>query len=357
MSDRRRVWIAEPNFEGHRLFYVRLLLEAASGREIDIEIVTTSEARHSQEWVVHLDGTQARVLERQTYWPTLLEVSERWGIALVVVPDADRALLDLVRRWPYRSRLRLSALLMRGTSGAGMGLVARHAAKVALVAAMRMASRGRADFLTLEATIGQQWAGWHWLGVRAVEDPVHFGVNFSDAEDWRRAQGVQSGAKLFLVIGDVSERKCVKEILTAWSNVPADHVLALVGSVDSAVRATVDALSPEVARKVFIRDGYLPDQEFDNWIAAADAVFVLHRNEGSSGVLLKALAAGTPVIAGGATNVVDRARSAGPTSTVVERLTPPEIAAAVKEHRRRGAPVGAVQPNSEFGATLLDPAL
>jgi len=61
-------------------------------------------------------------------------------------------------------------------------------------------------------------------------------------------------------------------------------------------------------------EGYLPDAEFDAWIAAADAVVLPYRRSWSSGALARAQLLGTPAIV---TAVGGLAEQAGDRDVVV----------------------------------------
>ena len=53
---------------------------------------------------------------------------------------------------------------------------------------------------------------------------------------------------------------------------------------------------------------FVPDDEFDLWVIAADRVVLPYRRSWSSGVLARAHALGTPAIVGAAGGLADQAR-------------------------------------------------
>jgi glycosyltransferase involved in cell wall biosynthesis len=60
-------------------------------------------------------------------------------------------------------------------------------------------------------------------------------------------------------------------------------------------------------RGVDLIDRFVPDDEFDAWIAAADAVVLPYRRAWSSGVLARAQAIGTPALVSAVGGLADQA--------------------------------------------------
>src|SRR5919204_544380 len=95
--------------------------------------------------------------------------------------------------------------------------------------------------------------------------------------------------------------------------------LVVIASVRSHIPSNVDyerwiASLCDRVPGVELLDRYVPDEEFDAWIAAADAVVLPYRRAWSSGVLARAQTIGTPAIVSDVGGLADQA---GPRDTVV----------------------------------------
>ena len=130
---------------------------------------------------------------------------------------------------------------------------------------------------------------------------------------WLSDHGISPAEAILAIVGDVSERKCAPQVVTAFGQLPETTALSLVlvGRLDEMTTRAVEKLGPSSLAKVHVFPGYLAAEDFDSWIAYADAVMVMHTNAGSSGVLLKSVAMGTPAIVGGHKSVKASAKALG----------------------------------------------
>jgi len=288
---------------GHRLWYVRLILEAA--RELipldRLLVITTAEARATDEWALHLApivaDEQVQTLDARATDPMMeaLELGSASG-AFVVVPDGDHY-LRRVRQWPRD--LRGSLLVVRAHPQPGIGGRLRHAVKLrAIKTASRRTPKMR--ILSLEMTEQSQHPAMRRLGVDVALDPIRFEPHDVTPQSWLHRHGVPTATPVALAIGDLSERKYVPEILQAWQADPQDVTLVLVGrpsaTVERLAHAAQAAIADDSTRSLALHFGACSDADFDTWIASADAVFALHRNPGASGVTLKAWTAGVSLV-------------------------------------------------------------
>jgi hypothetical protein len=107
-------------------------------------------------------------------------------------------------------------------------------------------------------------------------------------------------------------------------------------------------------QRTTVIDRFLPDEEFDLWVAAADWVVLPYRRSWSSGVLARAHALGTPAIL---SDVGGLAEQAGDRDVVVG--DDDELARALKEAvagdstERRASPAG--PPGHDHAASEWDP--
>lgn len=371
-ADAGPVWIVEPNPEGHRLWYVRLLLEAAAAAGSPLPtVVTTARAPQSREWATHLSecDPDVRILDEANGWLRVVLAEATAARTHVVLLEADAALPVLVRTaLRARGRLRGTGLLMRAHPQGGMRGRLAFAGKLVLTAALRLLAPAF-TLRTLEAVPQSRHPASAALGLPVTPDPVVFAPLLRSREAWLRQAGIPERSWTLLVAGDLSERKHVPEILQALQHLhavghgrqrpgePAGGVrLALVGRLSAGARQAYESLSPEVRACITLQEGYLSDAELDTWIAAADAVAVLHRNEGSSGILLKCAAAGTPVLAGGARTVRIATRALSLPARLVDPR-PRDIARGLRElsrHEQARCPRNDLSGSArDFAASLL----
>lgn len=299
--------IVEGNGRGHRAWYVRLLIDRIHevAPSATPHVLVGADAPRSIDWLTHLGESAPphRLIPVEgAFAPYLLRTVHRWR-GPITVPDGDRwlpllALVALVSR----RRLHGGVLLLRPLRVGQRKRIADRL-KAASVSVIRRCSPDlRVYKLAATARPGQ-------VSDDVLLDPVQMRPRDTSAEAWRRAWALPDDARIALVIGDVTSRKYVDCLVRAMAHVSQETVLVIVGRPDLAVRQAVSEMADRVS--VRLLEGYVSDEDLDTWVATADAVCVVHRNEGSSGILLKAAAAGTPVLVGGANSVIAAARALG----------------------------------------------
>jgi glycosyltransferase involved in cell wall biosynthesis len=136
----------------------------------------------------------------------------------------------------------------------------------------------------------------------AMVDSSHLEAREPVGRDTSRARiGLSNTSeRLFLVIGMLGPGKHVDTIVRAWLSRPPDGgVLLLVGETESMTAEWLrDSLGASGSSIRWV-NRRVSDEEFDDYIEAADFVFALYRYSASSGVVLRSLALGTPVLYGG----------------------------------------------------------
>jgi glycosyltransferase involved in cell wall biosynthesis len=304
----RKCLILETNGRGHRSWFVRLLVQESRHRTPPRmpTIVTTAEVLTTDAWLEHLQSFRPAfdlVVARRP----LFRVARRILCSpnYLVVPDGDKWMpgLCILSLWMRRSLVG-SVLILRPTPV--------HSAKSRLAALTKRSLRRVLARWSPDMTVFELVAAPTNSNSNILLDPIAFAPAVVDREAWMIRHKLARSSRVALVIGDISERKCVAELAEAarLSDLPG-LVLVAVGRPTPAIRS-VFALAHSVGdKRVCLLENFISDQEFDTWIAVADAVCIIHRNEGSSGVLLKAWAAGTPVLVGGASSVVQAARTLG----------------------------------------------
>jgi glycosyltransferase involved in cell wall biosynthesis len=165
----------------------------------------------------------------------------------------------------------------------------------------------RAAPMLLFHTWRERRAFQHAFGFRGRARVVPHGQGVAVRGGWSRAEarkhlGLSDDEPLFLVPGFLHPDKGVERAVQAFRSVGDTRGrLVIVGSLrDKApsniayaqrLRALVDR-----AAGVDLVERFLDPEEFDAWIAAADAVVLAYRRSWSSGALARAQAIGTPTI-------------------------------------------------------------
>lgn len=148
-------------------------------------------------------------------------------------------------------------------------------------------------------TMLQKWS--KNVTVRRLPDPV---APFAEAEESGRER--QAGAKrMMLLFGSLSQRKGILELLKACkllsAEVTNDLHLCLAGRLDDTIRAEARALIDQVENEssltVQLVDDFIPFDQCYSFFREADLVLLPYqRHIGMSGILVRAAAAGKPVL-------------------------------------------------------------
>lgn len=301
MHHSRATAVVELEPLGHRLHYVRLLLEALPMS--DRLLLVSSAVASAPEFAEYLGRTGAEtvVLDADDHDSAVAEaltVATARGAGHLVVPDGDKAVRPLLRALvrgsltPARPRRpRVTVLLMRtalpgGPESATVGM----ALKPALVAALRRLPGVRVHFLTDAFGVVGRRPGFP--GVTPVRDPVTLPP---DRPDLPRDGGrVRVG-----VLGVISARKNVPVLLRAAATRPEVDVV-LAGRCEPAVREVLktdpDAVQLRAEGRLAVDDRLLDDAEFDAALRSVDVAAVLHDNDAPSGIVAEASARGVPVL-------------------------------------------------------------
>ena len=316
--------IVEPNGSGHRFWYVHLLLShlTAAGELGRATVVTTQAATKLVEWDMFLGpylGRGLRVVAVDGSTDDCLRAA-RSTEAFVVFPDGDR-LLAAATWLALRGRRGSSLLLMRPFRSPGLRGAITYVAKRALIALAAVAAP-TVRVLRLSATPRDSRRGW-------VSDPTVFAPRAVDRDEWLAAAGLSPGRRTLVVLGDVGERKHAAEFIDIFRSpaAPVGWQLALVGRPDAVARHALAGLTVDEA--VTLIEGFVTDEDFDTWVSVADAVAVVHRNEGASGILGKCAAGDTPVLIGGAASLRSAAGHLSIPAARLDHVTAPKVTAAL----------------------------
>jgi glycosyltransferase involved in cell wall biosynthesis len=153
-------------------------------------------------------------------------------------------------------------------------------------------------------------------------------------EEARRRLGIGVAERLFLCAGFLHPGKGFELAVHAFAEAGSPGRLVIVGSVRDATAPNLEytrTLRELCARTpgVTLLEGYVSDQNFDAWIAAADRLILPYRVSWSSGALARARAIGTPAIVSATGGLPEQA---GPDGIVVHNHA--ELVALLRANER-----------------------
>jgi glycosyltransferase involved in cell wall biosynthesis len=137
--------------------------------------------------------------------------------------------------------------------------------------------------------------------------------------------GLAPDERVYVCAGFLHPEKGYERAILAFEAAGSPGRLVLLTSVRSATEPNleyerwIESLCRRVPG-VELVDRYVPDEEFDAWIAAADAVVLPYRRAWSSGVLARARLIGTPAVVSAVGGLVDQAGPGDVVFTTDEEL-------------------------------------
>lgn len=310
--------VVEPDHNGHHLQSVSWIARHAHPWG-PVVVLTNREAPTSPELEAYLaeDVEAGRVVLEPVFdgiKPSIEEQARVVGeycrdagespVARVLHMDADQAL----KHW-----WRVAPRALRGlaTRPQVTFMLTRYPARLALTdltgwrlrvpkAVLAVVARLRG---VLDRTVG--YAGRDddargWI-VRRVQDPAFCTAHSRDAARWRQEYDLPADRRLVGVFGVIYERKNVPMLLEALEHAGVDADILLAGALSDGVREWIDGLAPERRARLIVRDAYLSNEQLDRMVAAMDVVPLALTNNGPSGIMGKAEAAGVPIVTAGST--------------------------------------------------------
>jgi glycosyltransferase involved in cell wall biosynthesis len=186
--------------------------------------------------------------------------------------------------------------------------------------------------------------------VKLVRDPAICTAHSRDRAAIRESLELPLDRRLVGIFGVISDRKNVPLVAAALAACGApDAQLLLAGLIEEDVAAWL-AAQPESSRdRIRVFEGFLSNDVLDLLVAASDVVTIAQNNNGPSGIMGKAVAAGVPVLSAGS---MVRAREletlhAGINTELTERA----IAAGLAELLTELLPTGTPQTATPQTAT------
>lgn len=311
--------IFEPVVGGHHLHYVRNLTQALRGCGAQVTIALGAGAVDSEEYRVHLKGLEAHEVA------TIADVSERAYRGATAVPVSFLELRRTILRecpdrvyLPYADGLvqllgaaeplrrvvfpavPIEALIMRGAfayPAARLHNPLRHRLLYQLLSAARVDQLHVLDAL-VHADIVRRGGRIASLA-QPIPEPVD-AVPTCSVVEARARLGVPQGGRYIVCAGALDRRKGVDLLLraAALTQLPRDVKVLLVGKLAPELREEHRALASRLGPSLVTVDRYVTEEDFGYAIVAADVVAVPYpAHQGSSGLLVRALAAGRPLLA------------------------------------------------------------
>lgn len=372
-NDRTATVIVEPDPGGHHFQAVGTVVDLAE-RFGPVVLLTSRPGMESPAREVylgaHLERDAVRVVEAfELKAPPTREMAveaARWcregvdgvPVGRVVLMDADQAL----KRWwavaprQFRGLARRPRIIL---------MLTRYPARLALTDLTGWRLRGPKAVLTVLAMAtrtvhravgfsGREDTSTGWI-VKRVRDPHYSSAHSRDRAQHRAELGLPADRLLVGIFGAVDARKNPPLILEAIDAAGLDAMLVVAGGFDDEVRAWAAGLDEDDRARVFLRDEFLDNDVLDRFVAAVDVVPLALTNNGPSGIMGKAQAAGVPVVTAGSRV---RAREVEATGTGIAcDLTAASLGAAM----RRATETDLVRTDThltevtaeEFAMTLL----
>lgn len=315
MNDRRRgpggpgsTILVEPFPGGHRSQAVANVARVAE-RSSEVLIMTSRGGTQDPAFVEYLGDLGYRTVEVfSSELPPIRDIAREVAavcraerVDTVVVMDADQSLkrwwFEAPRAFGLRRRPRVVFMLtrypakLRLTDWVGWRLRIPKAT-LALVAMATGSLHRVAGF----AGRDDMTRGWI---VKRARDPEICGAHSRDRVALRAALDLPADRRIVGIFGGVSERKNPQLLWDAMQTGGIDADLLLAGGLSEGVARWAASVEPGPLGRIITREGFLPNDLLDQLVAASDVAALIMTNNGPSGIMGKALAAGVPVVTAG----------------------------------------------------------
>jgi hypothetical protein len=312
----RAILIAQPNMGGHRFNYCRILVQhaARAGRQVTI-LTTSSGAETFRQLAPEAAGSVefATLSSEAMSLADLAHVARSMaGVGLVLVPDGDRLAGELAVRGGWRGPGMLRLLIMRPSAQPGRLRALRTILRRCIFLFWHLLPR--VELVLLRSAVRPT------LGLLPrVADPIELMATPETISRLRQSNDITHSRYWFTIAGALDERKNVLLVMSALELATGDSLrpLGLILSGVQTQRLRMDLASDGTAHayRLVVDDRHLSQDELDSYILLSDAVVLAHSNEGPSGILGKAVAAGTRVLASGASSLRRDCLAIGPSAT------------------------------------------
>ena len=240
------VSLIEWRHTGHRLSYVRGIVDAAASQGIGLQILTQASAVESSEWEVHLGGLRGVAVKTFNptsfsgrHLPNLLRTQRREGRA-VVLPEVDRVLPAVLVALATRALPRSTTIIaMRPPS---WSFPRKWPASLFKIVALRLlASTNSVNVLVLEDQLAHgQTRIWRWPlsnSALRLDDPADPPADGNDLPP--ELNRLPPTTKLIALVGTIDERKRAPLVLDGWAMLKEgeDRSLVIAGPQTEAIRS------------------------------------------------------------------------------------------------------------------------
>jgi glycosyltransferase involved in cell wall biosynthesis len=309
--------IFERNVEGHRLHHVRHLAESLLELGCDVTLGLQYDARERPEYQVHLKALEPHV--RFQGGPQLTQTTLLSGRRTVA--DLRDTIQSLRPDWVYitfSDYLSQSAALQRvfvGSSLFGGTPIEGHINRGTYAYPYPTLSHAVRSEVSRWLMLHNPWRVTHILDpwaydalkdrpatteFRLIPEPVE-PLPVVSRDEARQTLGIPLDGRYVAIIGGLVPGKGIEELLSAFhqAKLEPDERVLLLGKMSQPIRQLIADRCNELVqqRRLVYVDRYVSDFELDCGFIAADIIAVTHRRLiGSSGTLVRAAAAGTPLL-------------------------------------------------------------
>ena len=295
--------LIERHYDGHRLFYIRLLVEYASRRDMSITLMLSDGAERRVEFVQQLLPLRSQfqlISTAKLALKDLEDASRKISARNVVIPDGDAIATRLALRGGWKGSGRVTTLVMRERATSLSRLPGASALKMATKSALIFlgSKSRRVRIVILKSPV---WSGKS--PYVTVVDPVAISCSEVDIDSIRAKLNLDPDTVWFGVVGRINAGKRIDLIVRAISRLEkGNYGLAIVGKTTS----ESDGLLRDV--KIFAREhgirvkhlgSFLSDGELDAALTVVDYNVIVRSNESPSGILGKTLALGLKSVVAG----------------------------------------------------------
>jgi hypothetical protein len=292
--------IVEANPGGHRLYYVRLLVEAAREHFSQVVVALGANARDSDEFLLHLDDIREKfellMIQEPFRASSLIRLTQAEAFDLVLVPDGDLYLARLALRRP--SRVPMNLLVMRDPREeppAGLLRTAKLETKRLFIGLL-----GRRHDTQVFTLRGPGYVG----GPQElyVNDPIDVRMPW-DAISTFRNEHLSPNVFWFGLVGVLSQRKHPGMVIEALLSLRrADVGLAIAGPIEPNTRADVMSRLQDLRDagiSVALHETRMSNAEMSAAIGALDCVVMAYSTGAPPSTLGKSYVLGTRCIVAG----------------------------------------------------------
>lgn len=296
------VGIYAPSADGHRFKYVQYLISRIPADDHVVHVLTTDKALQSANYRLHLASLESRFKTQLVPNTSLSEIpyySRRFKTDVMVLPDGDAYAWRHAwkRRWNGHGKLSVLVMRPHGQSTHAARRWVESMGKSILQ--MLTNTQKNVSIFNLQSSLWDPKKSGY-----GVPDPITFNPDAFTNQSLESISPLDVSHQWIALVGAITHRKNVPLVLKAVLQTNRDDVgVILAGRIDPNIRVEVEKGVKQLRKQgipVEILDRLLSDGELDAIVARARCVVLAHSNEGPSGILGKAVEAGTFIVAAGA---------------------------------------------------------